>query len=52
MIDVLVNNAGIMRQTGGIPDAIEEWDAVWQETMTVNVHAPVASTTPCCSPLA
>ncbi len=39
-IDVLVNNAGIMRQTGGIPDPIEEWDAVWSETMTVNVHAP------------
>ena len=39
-VDVLVNNAGIMRQTGGIPDAIEEWDAVWQETMTVNVHSP------------
>lgn len=39
-IDVLVNNAGIMRQTGGIPDPIEEWDAVWLETMTVNVQAP------------
>ena len=39
-IDVLVNNAGIMRQTGGISDPIEEWDAVWLETMTVNVHAP------------
>lgn len=39
-IDVLVNNAGIMRQTGGIPDPIEEWDSVWSETMTVNVHAP------------
>lgn len=39
-IDVLVNNAGIMRQTGGIPDPIEEWDAVWKETMMVNVHAP------------
>ena len=39
-IDVLVNNAGIMHQTGGISDPIEEWDAVWLETMTVNVHAP------------
>lgn len=39
-VDVLVNNAGIMRQTGGIPDGIDEWDAVWAETMTVNVHAP------------
>ena len=39
-IDVLVNNAGIMRQTGGIADPMDEWDAVWAETMTVNVHAP------------
>ena len=39
-IDVLVNNAGIMRQTGGMADPIEEWDAVWAEAMTVNVHAP------------
>ncbi|MEM9754792.1 MAG: SDR family oxidoreductase [Pseudomonadota bacterium] len=39
-IDVLVNNAGLMRQTGGIPDPIEDWDAVWAETMIVNVHAP------------
>lgn len=39
-IDVLVNNAGIMRQTGGISDPIDEWDAVWAEAMTVNVHAP------------
>jgi NAD(P)-dependent dehydrogenase (short-subunit alcohol dehydrogenase family) len=39
-IDVLVNNAGIMRQSGGISDPIEEWDAVWTEAMTVNVHAP------------
>jgi NAD(P)-dependent dehydrogenase (short-subunit alcohol dehydrogenase family) len=40
-VDVLVNNAGIMRQTGGISDPIEEWDAAWtEETMTVNVHAP------------
>lgn len=38
--DVLVNNAGIMRQTGGIFDDPEEWDAVWQEAMAVNVHAP------------
>ena len=39
-VDVLVNNAGIMRQHGGITDPIEDWDAVWSETMTVNVHAP------------
>lgn len=39
-IDVLVNNAGIMRQTGGIADPVEEWDRVWAEAMAVNVHAP------------
>ncbi|MBO6675066.1 MAG: SDR family oxidoreductase [Rhizobiales bacterium] len=39
-VDVLINNAGIMRQSGGISDPIEEWDAVWTEAMTVNVHAP------------
>lgn len=39
-IDVLVNNAGIMRQTGGILDPIEDWDRVWTEAMAVNVHAP------------
>ena len=39
-IDVLVNNAGIMRQTGGIADPIDEWDVVWAEAMTVNVYAP------------
>ncbi|WP_342069266.1 SDR family NAD(P)-dependent oxidoreductase [Yoonia algicola] len=39
-IDVLVNNAGIMRQTGGIGDPIEEWDSVWDEAIAVNVSAP------------
>ena len=39
-IDVLVNNAGIMRQSGGITDPVEEWDRVWAEAMAVNVHAP------------
>ena len=39
-IDVLVNNAGIMHQTGGILDPIAEWDSVWQDTMSVNVYAP------------
>ncbi len=39
-IDVLVNNAGIMRQKGGILDPIEDWDAVWAEAMAVNVFAP------------
>jgi NAD(P)-dependent dehydrogenase (short-subunit alcohol dehydrogenase family) len=39
-IDVLVNNAGIMRQAGGISDPIDEWDAVWTEALAVNVTAP------------
>lgn len=39
-IDVLVNNAGIMRQTGGFPDPIEDWDRVWDEALAVNVKAP------------
>lgn len=39
-IDVLVNNAGIMRHTGGVHDPIEEWDQVWEEAHTVNVLAP------------
>ncbi|MEM1283950.1 MAG: SDR family oxidoreductase [Pseudomonadota bacterium] len=39
-VDVLVNNAGIMRQSGGITDPIDEWDAVWTEAMAVNVYAP------------
>jgi NAD(P)-dependent dehydrogenase (short-subunit alcohol dehydrogenase family) len=39
-IDVLVNNAGIMRQSGGIFDPIEDWEAVWSEAMAVNLHAP------------
>ena len=39
-IDVLINNAGIMRQSGGIFDPLDDWDKVWTETMTVNVYAP------------
>ncbi|MBO6758516.1 MAG: SDR family oxidoreductase [Roseibium sp.] len=39
-VDVLVNNAGIMRQTGGIHDPIDDWDTVWAEAMAINVHAP------------
>jgi NAD(P)-dependent dehydrogenase (short-subunit alcohol dehydrogenase family) len=39
-IDVLVNNAGIMRQTGGIADPIENWDRDWADSMAVNVDAP------------
>ncbi len=39
-VDVLVNNAGIMQQTGGIEDPIGDWDAAWDLSMRVNVHAP------------
>jgi NAD(P)-dependent dehydrogenase (short-subunit alcohol dehydrogenase family) len=39
-VDVLVNNAAVMRQTGGIGDPIEEWETVWSETISVNVQAP------------
>lgn len=39
-IDVLVNNAGIMRQTGGIADDMADWDRVWAEAMAINTHAP------------
>jgi NAD(P)-dependent dehydrogenase (short-subunit alcohol dehydrogenase family) len=39
-VDVLVNNAGIMRQTGGIDDAADDWDRVWAEAMAINTHAP------------
>lgn len=39
-VDVLVNNAAVMHQTGGIGDPIEEWDSVWSETIEVNVQAP------------
>ena len=39
-IDVLVNNAGVMCQSGGISDPMQEWDRVWAEAMAINVHAP------------
>lgn len=39
-VDALVANAAIMRTTGGIDDTDEEWDAVWEETLRVNVLAP------------
>ena len=39
-IDVLVNNAGIMQQTGGIEDPIEAWDDAWSKSIVVNVDAP------------
>ncbi|MEZ5925274.1 MAG: SDR family oxidoreductase [Hyphomicrobiaceae bacterium] len=39
-IDVLVNNAAVMRLSGSIDDADESWDAVWEESLAVNVKAP------------
>ncbi|MCL4189097.1 MAG: SDR family oxidoreductase [Rhodobacteraceae bacterium] len=39
-IDVLVNNAAVMRQTGGILDPVDEWDRVWAESLAVNTLAP------------
>lgn len=39
-IDVLVNNAAIMRLEGGIDDTDEAWDRVWDEALRVNVLAP------------
>ncbi len=39
-IDVLVNNAAVMRLTGGIEDDAAQWDEVWDEALKVNVLAP------------
>ncbi len=39
-IDVLVNNAGLMHQSGGIASPLDEWDSVWADTLQVNVLAP------------
>lgn len=39
-IDVLVNNAGLMFQAGGIEDDEVEWHEAWLTSLAVNVHAP------------
>ena len=39
-IDVLVNNAAVMSFDGGIDEPVETWDAVWRETLQVNLLAP------------
>jgi NAD(P)-dependent dehydrogenase (short-subunit alcohol dehydrogenase family) len=39
-VDVIVNNAAIFLNEGGIDDDDAEWDRVWDVTMRVNVHAP------------
>lgn len=38
--DVVVNNAAIMRQSGGVTDAADLWDQVWDEAWRVNVLSP------------
>ena len=39
-IDVLINNAAVMRLSGGIADDIAVWDEVWDEALQVNVLSP------------
>jgi NAD(P)-dependent dehydrogenase (short-subunit alcohol dehydrogenase family) len=39
-IDVLVNNAAVMRLKGGIEDDDTQWDEIWAEALNVNVLAP------------
>lgn len=39
-IDVVINNAAVMRLSGGIEDTEEAWDTVWAEAVSVNVLAP------------
>ncbi len=39
-IDILVNNAAVMRLRGGIEDSVEAWDEVWGEAVGVNILAP------------
>ena len=38
-IDVLVNNAAVMRLSGGVESDIDEWDRVWSEAVDVNLLA-------------
>lgn len=40
-IDVLINNAAVMRIAGGIDAEDSAWDEVWDEALKVNVLAPV-----------
>lgn len=39
-IDVVVNNAAVMRLHGGVEDTMEAWDEVWTEAVSVNILAP------------
>jgi len=38
--DVIVNNAAVMRQAGGISDDIGLWDETWDEAWRINVLSP------------
>ena len=40
-VDVVINNAAVMRIAGGIEDDDASWDTVWDEALKVNVLAPV-----------
>ena len=39
-VDVLVNNAALMQWHGGFAASDADWDAVWAQTLQVNVLAP------------
>ena len=39
-IDVFINNAAIMQWHGGFAASDADWDAVWEDTLAVNVLAP------------
>jgi NAD(P)-dependent dehydrogenase (short-subunit alcohol dehydrogenase family) len=39
-VDVLVNNAAVFLNAGGIEEDEAEWDEVWAKTLQVNVRAP------------
>ncbi|MDH4108285.1 MAG: SDR family oxidoreductase [Gammaproteobacteria bacterium] len=39
-VDVLINNAAMMRFDGGVAEPLERWDQVWEQTLAVNLLAP------------
>lgn len=39
-VEVLVNNAAVMRLRGGIEDETQAWDETWDEALRVNTLAP------------
>lgn len=39
-VDVLVNNAAIFLNAGGIEEEEAEWDDVWERTLQINLRAP------------